>query len=179
MADEKRKPDEEEKDNKSETAEQEQKAEPSKDDKSDEKPSDSKQADENGEGAPAEETQKGENKSEETKEETAPDVPQLSETDKLKAENLTLKTQLEAMKIGFAPDCMEDAVTLAEAIVKRDDVDISAALQSVAKKYPDWKADGKEKSGGKGGFKVGADKPKEKNADEDRLNAAFGLRRKK
>ncbi|MGN0660585.1 MAG: hypothetical protein ACI4JX_02550 [Oscillospiraceae bacterium] len=44
----------------------------------------------------------------------------MSEEEKLKAENLTLKTQLEAMKIGFAPDCLEDAVILAEAIVKCD-----------------------------------------------------------
>lgn len=157
-----------------EAPEEEKKDEQPKGDKPEEKAPDdrlSKQADENGEGAPAGE------KSEEPKEESAPDVPQLSETDKLKAENLTLKTQLEAMKIGFAPDCMEDAVVLAEAIVKRDGVDISAALQSVAKKYPDWKSDGKEKS--KGGFKVGADSGSDsKKTDSDKLSQAFGIRKK-
>ncbi len=181
MSEEKKRPDEEEKDKKSETAEQEQKEEPPKDDKSEEKSSDSKQTDENGEDAPAEETPKEEpkaqDKSEENKEETAPDVPQMSETDKLKAENLTLKTQLEAMKIGFAPDCMEDAVTLAEAIVKRDGTEITTALQAVAKKYPDWKADGKDKSGN--GFKVGADSGSDsKKTDSDKLSQAFGIKKK-
>lgn len=177
MSEEKKKPDEEEKDNKSETAEQERKEEPPKDDKSEEKPSDSKQADGNGEGAPAEETQKNEESPKENNEETAPDVPQMSEIDKLKAENLTLKTQLEAMKIGFAPDCMEDAVTLAEAIVKRDGTEITTALQAVAKKYPDWKADGKDKSGN--GFKVGADSGSDsKKVDSDKLSQAFGIKKK-
>lgn len=188
MADDKqntsaKKPDEEEKDKKSETAEQDQKEEPPKDNKSEEKAPDDKQeksddqTSENGEGAPAEETPKEEDKSEETESETTPEVPQMSETDKLKAENLTLKTQLEAMKIGFNPDCMEDAVTLAEAIVKRDGTDISAALQAVAKKYPDWKADGKEKS--KSGFKVGADSGSDsKKTDSDKLSQAFGIKKK-
>jgi hypothetical protein len=73
---------------------------------------------------------------------------------------------------------MEDAVTLAEAIVKRDGTDIAAALQAVAKKYPDWKSDGKD-GGSKGGFKVGADSPKDKTADSDRLDRAFGIKKKK
>lgn len=152
--------------------------------KSEEKPTDEKQADENGEGADKPDEPKDEPKSddEEKAVESAPDVPQLSEEEKLKAENLTLKTQLEAMKIGFAPDCMEDAVILAEAIVKRDGTDISAALQSVAKKYPDWKADGKENKDGKtkGGFKFGADSSDEnKKADDEKLNNAFGIKKKK
>lgn len=113
-------------------------------------------------------------------EKALPDVPEMSETDKLKAENLTLKTQLEALKIGFKPDCIEDAVVLAENLVKRDGSDITAALQAVAKKYPDWKSDGKDNSKGKGGFKVGAATHKdEKNADDESLVKAFGLRRKK
>jgi len=177
MPEEKKRPDEEEKDK---ASGQEQKEEPPKDDKPEEKPSDSKQTDGNSEGAAAEETPKAQDKPEDSKEETAPDAPQMSETDRLKAENLTLKTQLEAMKIGFAPDCMEDAVTLAEAIVKRDGTEITAALQAVAKKYPDWKADGKDKDGkSKGGFKVGADSgPDNKKADSDKLSQAFGIKKK-
>ena len=107
--------------------------------------------------------------------------PELSETDKLKEENFRLKTQLEAMKIGFMPDVIEDAVVLAENIVKRDGSDISAALQDVAKKYPDWKTDSIGKDGkSKGGFKVGADSSGGKSADDDeKLNKIFGIRKKK
>lgn len=114
----------------------------------------------------------------EKSDETTPEQPKLSAEDQLRAENLTLKTQLEAMKIGFTPDCMEDAVTLAEAIVKRDGTDITSALQSVAKKYPDWKSDGKDGEKSNGGFKVGADSPKDKSSDSDRLDKAFGIKKK-
>lgn len=178
MAEENKNPEsEEEKKSKSPDAEkpEEKKEEPSKSDDTAEKASDDKQADENGEGAESNSEEKPE-----PDEKVPPDVPELSETDKLKAENLTLKTQLEALKIGFKPDCIEDAVVLAENIVKRDDSDITDALQAVAKKYPDWKSDSKDNSKGKGGFKVGADTPKdEKNADDESLNKAFGIRKKK
>lgn len=150
---------------------EEKKEEPPKDDNTEEKASDDKQADENGEGTESEGDP-------EPDEKAPPDIPKISETDRLKAENLTLKTQLEAMKTGFKPDCIEDAVVLAENIVKRDGSDITAALQAVAKKYPDWKSDGKDNS--KGGFKVGADTPKnEKNPDDSRLDAVFGIKKKK
>lgn len=142
---------------------------------------DNKKPEEKGEGEKPDDKpeEKNEEKPDGEEESKAPETPELSEVDQLKAENLTLKTQLEAMKIGFAPDCMEDAVTLAEAIVKRDGVEISAALQSVAKKYPDWKSDGKEKDGkSKGGFKVGADSSDNKNVSEDRLDQAFGIKKK-
>lgn len=178
MAEEKKKPEEEEQ-KKSESAEaekpEEKKEEPPKSGDTEEKAPDDKQANENGGGAES----KSEEKPEPDKK-AAPHVPELSENDRLKAENLTLKTQIEALKIGFSPDCIEDAVVLAENLVKRDGSDITAALQAVAKKYPDWKSDGKDNSKGKGGFKVGADTPKdEKNADDERLDKAFGLRRKK
>ena len=82
------------------------------------------------------------------------------------------------MKIGFKPDCIEDAVVLAENLVKRDGSDITAALQSVAKKYPDWKSDAKSDNS-KGGFKVGADSgSKERNPDSSRLSQAFGIKKK-
>lgn len=185
MAEEKKKPEEEEKDKKSNTSEQE-KPEEKKDENSEEKKPEEKAPDENSEGAKSEEKSEGKEPEEKTDdkaddESKAPETPELSEVDQLKAENLTLKTQFEAMKIGFAPDCMEDAVTLAEAIVKRDGVEISAALQSVAKKYPDWKADGKDNKNGKskGGFKVGADSSEsDKGASDDRLSKAFGLKKK-
>lgn len=69
-------------------------------------------------------------------------------------------------------------MVLAENIVKRDDSDISAALQAVAKKYPDWKADGKD-SKSKGGFKVGADTSGQKSANDEKIRRAFGLKNKK
>ena len=149
-----------------------------KEEKSEEKASDDKQADENGEGAKADEKADEPKPEEKAEEQKNPDVPVLSEVDALKAENLTLKTQLEAMKIGFNPDCLEDAVVLAENIVKRDGTDISAALQAVAKKYPDWKADSKDGKS-KGGFKVGADSSDKKKTDDDKLNNAFGIKKKK
>ena len=82
------------------------------------------------------------------------------------------------MKIGFVPDVIEDAVILAENIVKRDGSDISAALQAVAKKYPDWKADGKDKGKSKGGFKVGADSSGQTKANDEKIDRAFGLRKR-
>lgn len=120
--------------------------------------------------------------SESTQEPKAEEVkpPQLSKEDELKAENFRLKTQLEAMKIGFMPDVIEDAVVLAENIVKRDGSDITTALQTVAKKYPDWKADSKQSKGNKGGFKIGADSnADESNATDERLDEAFGIKRKR
>ena len=76
-----------------------------------------------------------------------------SEEDKLREENLRLKTQLEAMKTGFKTAVIEDAVTLAESMAKRDNIDIKKALQEIAKKYPEWKSESKDKS--KTGFRVG------------------------
>lgn len=105
--------------------------------------------------------------------------PELSEVDQLKAENFALKTQIEAMKIGFLPDVLEDAVALAENVVKRDGSDITTALQSIAKKYPDWKADNNDKNSKKGSFKLGADSNADKNkANQDKLDAAFGVKSK-
>ncbi|MCM1436241.1 MAG: hypothetical protein NC042_09370 [Ruminococcus flavefaciens] len=177
MAEEKKKPEEEEqKESESPEAEkpEEKKEESPKSGDAEGKASDDKQAGENGEGAESNSEEKPE-----PEEKSPSDVPELSENDKLKAENLTLKTQLEALKIGFKPDCIEDAVVLAENLVKRDGSDITAALQSIAKKYPDWKSDAKsDKSAG--GFKVGADAPKSKqNAVDESLDKAFGLRKKK
>lgn len=141
-----------------------------------EKAADDKQAGENGEGTaePAEE--------ETTPKETAAELeaapPELSETDKLKEENFRLKTQLEAVKIGFMPDVIEDAVVLAENIVKREGMDIAKALQAVAKKYPDWKAEGDKNKKSKGGIKVGADSSGQTSSNDERLRQAFGLKKK-
>lgn len=113
-----------------------------------------------------------EEQAEEVAEQTAP--PELSETDQLKEENFRLKTQIEAMKIGFSPDVIEDAVIIAENIAKRDGSDISSALQAVAKKYPYWKTNEKGKPKG---FKIGADSSEQKTNSEEKLNRAFGIKK--
>jgi hypothetical protein len=150
---------------------------------------DDKQADENGEGAaaqpeqaeqeaPAEQTP-AETKPEaeaETEAETAPDP--AAELEQLREENVRLKAQLEAHKAGFKGEYIEDAVLIAEHGAKRDGTTIEEALQAVAKKYPEWKHTAGE--GGKSGFKVGAEPPKEDNtAVDDQLDEAFGIRKKK
>ena len=67
---------------------------------------------------------------------------------------------------------------IAENAANRDGITITEALQAVAKKYPEWKHTADEK--GKSGFKVGAETPKEDNAAEnEQLDEAFGIRRKK
>lgn len=110
--------------------------------------------------------------------ETAPDVDYKAENEQLKAENTRLKAQLEAHNAGFRGEYIEDAVLIAENAANRDGITITEALQAVAKKYPEWKHTADEK--GKSGFKVGAETPKEDNAAEnEQLDEAFGIRRKK
>ena len=142
--------------------------------------SDDKQADENGEGAAAAETEQPEQAAESTEPEPEPESPadNSAELKELRAENARLKAQLEAHSAGFKAQYIEDAVLIADNAAKRDGVTITEALQAVAKKYPEWKHTAEDK--GKGGFKVGAEAPKEdKAADNDRLNEVFGIRKKK
>ena len=107
--------------------------------------------------------------------ETTPDTS--AELEDLRAENTRLKAQLEAHNAGFKGEYIEDAVLIAENAAKRDGITIVEALQAVAKKYPEWKHTADDK--GKSGFKVGADTPKEdKTAEDDKLNEAFGIRKK-
>lgn len=177
MADEKKKPEDETTENK--PAESTQEAPKTDEKPPEEKPTEAAENEEKAEGEtvsdepekPPESLTEGE-----TEPESAP--PELSEEDKLREENFRLKTQLEAMKIGFIPDVIEDAVILAENIVKRDGSDIAAALQAVAKKYPDWKSDGKDKGKSKGGFKVGADSSGQTKANDEKIDRAFGLRKR-
>lgn len=137
------------------------------------KPAEGTQTAESGEGADVPDT------APETQQQSEAAPPELSEIDKLKEENFRLKTQLEANTLGFMPDVIEDAVVLAENIVKRDGSDISAALKAVAKKYPAWLTSAQDDKS-KGGFKVGADSSGGKSADDDeKLNKIFGIRKKK
>ena len=150
---------------------------------------DDKQADENGEGAaaqpeqaeqeaPAEETPAETKPEAEAETEAEPAADPAAELEQLREENVRLKAQLEAHKAGFKGEYIEDAVLIAEHGAKRDGTTIEEALQAVAKKYPEWKHTAGE--GGKSGFKVGAEPPKEENnAVDDQLDAAFGIRKKK
>lgn len=145
-----------------------------KDEKPEEKASDDKQADENGEGADKPE-EKADNP-EEKKDEAAPAADPKDE------EILKLKTQIAAMQMGFNPECMEDAVVLAESYVKSGaQKDINTALSAVMKKYPDWKAEGGKSNDKKqGGFRVGAGgADKQESADNDKLSKAFGIKKNK
>lgn len=169
---------EEEKDKKTEAEQTEPKTEqPAPDDK---------QADENGEGAAAQHEQAEPPTEEAPAEETAseteakaePAADPAAELEQLREENVRLKAQLEAHKAGFRGEYIEDAVLIAEHGAKRDGTTIEEALQAVAKKYPEWKHTAGE--GGKSGFKVGAEPPKEENnAVDDKLDEAFGIRKKK
>lgn len=156
----------------------EQKDEP----KPEEKPTDDKQADENGTADKPDESKaedkkedKPEEKADKSEPEPAPEAPDAKDE-----EILRLKTQIAAMSLGVKPDCMDDAVAIAENYVKSGkNEDINSALSAVVKKYPDMKADGGE---GKkqGGFKVGAgSSDKEEKPDNSRLDNAFGIKKKK
>lgn len=147
---------------------------------------DDKQADESGEGAAAQPEQAEPPTEKAPVEETVPETEAKAETapdpaaelEQLREENARLKAQLEAHKAGFRGEYIEDAVLIAEHGAKRDGTTIEEALQAVAKKYPEWKHTAGE--GGKSGFKVGAEPPKEENnAVDDKLDEAFGIRKKK
>ena len=124
----------------------------------------------------AEEADTAESEQAESKPENVPDAS--AELEELRAENTRLKAQLEAHNAGFKSEYIEDAVLIAENAAKRDGITITEALQAVAKKYPEWKHTAGDKNGS--GFKVGAETPKEDNtADSDKLDEAFGIRKKK
>ena len=174
METEKKTPEEEKKP----TPAAEQKDEP----KPEEKPAENKQTDDNGTADKPEESKaedkkddKPEEKADKPESEPAPAVPDAKDE-----EILRLKTQIAAMSLGVKPDCMDDAVAIAESYVKSGkSEDINSALSTVVKKYPDMKADG---SDGKkqGGFKVGAgSSDKEEKPDNSRLDNAFGIKKKK
>lgn len=102
---------------------------------------------------PAEDKQEQPNEDKSDKQDNAENAP-----DEKDQEILRLKTQIAAMQLGIKPDCIEDAVAVAESYVRNgSQQDINAALSAVVKKYPDMKGEGKKSDGKKqGGFKVGA-----------------------
>ena len=167
---------EEEKDKKPEAEKPAEKAEENEPEKSAEKKSDEPK----NESAKAEEKEPDGKQADEGGEGAAEKPEPVAAPDSKDEEILRLKTQIAAMQLGVKPDCMEDAVAIAESYVKagKND-DINSALTAVIKKYPDMKSDGSD-SKKQGGFKVGAgSSEKEENADSSRLASAFGLRKKK
>ena len=148
-----------------------------------EKPADEKQAEENGKGSDKpdkpDESVEEEKKDDKPESEPAPETP--AAPDAKDEEILRLKTQIAAMSLGVKPDCMDDAVAIAESYVKSGkNEDINSALAAVVKRYPDMKGDGKDSGKKSGGFKVGADSSdKEKKADDEKLSQAFGIKKKK
>ena len=144
----------------------EQKDEPKPEEKPDESKAEDKKDD------------KPEEKADKPESEPAPEAPAVP--DAKDEEILRLKTQIAAMSLGVKPDCMDDAVAIAESYVKSGkNEDINSALSAVVKKYPDMKADvGDSKK--QGGFKVGAgSSDKEEKPDNSRLDNAFGIKKKK
>lgn len=162
----KKKNPEEEEQKKSETPQEEPK---------EEKPApDDKQTDENGEGADKAENKPEPDKSPEKEEPKPEEKPFENVPDPKDEEILRLKTQIAAMNLGIKPECVEDAVAIAESYVKSGKCkDTQSALSEVVKKYPDMKGEGKT-----GGFKVGADSSKNDKTDDNQLDRAFGIKKK-
>ena len=177
MEDTKKTPEEEKKP----TPAAEQKDEP----KPEEKPAENKQTDDNGTAEKPDESKaeekkddKPEEKADKPESEPAPEAP--ATPDAKDEEILRLKTQIAAMSLGVKPDCMDDAVAIAESYVKSGkNEDINSALAAVVKRYPDMKGDSKDSGKKSGGFKVGADSSDSKKADDEKLSQAFGIKKKK
>lgn len=187
--DDDKKPDEEKPKDEQNAPETEKKDEPKADEPKDDKSENAKPDEKQEEPEPkSEEEGKGDkpaDKSDEKAEEPPKDEPKEeapAAPDEKDEEILRLKTQIAAMQLGISGDCMEDAVAIAESRVKSGKADdINKALEDVVKAYPAMKADGGkgDKSKSDKGFKVGAGDPASKSSDDDRLNEAFGLNKKK
>ena len=177
MDEKKKLPDEEEKKTPDthEEKKDESKAEEKPADKADENSADKEQpavddsqADENGEGAdkPAEDKQEQPSEDKSDKQDSAENAP-----DEKDQEILRLKTQIAAMQLGIKPDCIEDAVAVAESYVRNgSQQDINAALSAVVKKYPDMKGEGGKKSDGKKQGDTDEKKPQSKTTAQKRWN---------
>lgn len=158
--------------NKKKPTEEEQKApETSPEEKQNEPKPDEKKADEA--------KNEGEKPDEKSEEQPKDDSKPENATDEKDEEILRLKTQISAMQSGIKPDCVEDAVAIAESYIKSGKSnDINSALSDVVKKYPDMKSDGKDNKK-QGGFKIGAESQEKETTNESRLDNAFGIRKKK
>lgn len=83
------------------------------------------------------------------------------ETAQLRSQLLQAQGRLAAYGAGVIPAMVDDAVTLAMAEAARTgtvtEATVTAAMEAVLKRHPEWKAEeGKKKTAG--GFKIGADR---------------------
>lgn len=97
---------------------------------------------------------------EESEEEPAQQPP-ANETEQLRSQLLQAQGRLAAYAAGVNPSMVDDAVTLAMAEAAKTgtvtESSVTAAMEAVLKRHPEWKAeDGKKKTAG--GFKLGADR---------------------
>lgn len=87
--------------------------------------------------------------------------PSAEETEQLRAQLLQAQGRLAAYGAGVNPAMVDDAVTLAMAEAAKagavTEASVTAAMEAVLKRHPEWKAEeGKKKTAG--GFKIGADR---------------------
>lgn len=134
-------PPQEEQPQEQEPEEQEAEEEPSGDDEQEEDPQE-EQSPEEQPGAPAQE-------------------PASDENAQLRAQLLNAQGRLAAYAAGVAPAMVDDAVTLAMAEAAKagavTESSVTAAMDAVLKRHPEWKAEeGRKKTAG--GFKLGADR---------------------
>jgi hypothetical protein len=83
------------------------------------------------------------------------------ETAQLRSQLLQAQGRLAAYSAGVMPAMVDDAVTLAMAEAAKTgtvtEASVTAAMEAVLKRHPEWKAEeGKKKTAG--GFKIGADR---------------------
>lgn len=101
------------------------------------------------------------------------DAVATTELLKVQEELLAAKGMVEAYKLGFNADTVEDAVYLAMREAQKSgeaatEESVVKALSEVAKRHPEWKSQTT-----KPGFKVGAD-GKQQQTDDEALASIFG-----
>ena len=105
-----------------------------------------------------EQQEEQEDPAEEPEEEPAQE-PATNEAETLRNQLIQTRGELAAYRAGVAPAMIADAVTLAMAEAAQSgavtDASVSAAMEAVLKRHPEWKAAGGKQ---KGGFKIGADR---------------------
>lgn len=108
-----------------------------------------------------EEEPAGEEEEPQDQEEPPAQEEPADETQQLRSQLLQAQGKLAAYSAGVNPAMVEDAVTLAMAEAAKagnvTETSVTAAMDAVLKRHPEWKAEeGRKKSAG--GFKIGADR---------------------
>ena len=100
-------------------------------------------------------------KEEQPKNEEPSQQPVSDETEQLRSQLIQAQGRLAAYAAGVNSAMVDDAVTLAMAEASKagtvTEASVTAAMEAVLKRHPEWKAaEGKKKTAG--GFKIGADR---------------------